>query len=397
MDSRLPRLSMAIPIALLVVLALASVAHATFQGENGKLAFIRYHPDENADLWTVNADGSGLTRLTDNEVFGSDSAYDSSPSWSPNGRKILFERYREMEGASGIFTINPDGSALTQLDDFRGSAAWLPDGRVALSKWEPEAGLYFINADGTGKTRVGPGADGAALSWSPDATRFAYTGWSLAGYEVWVSSTDGSDVRKILQLRLYESPNPIWYPGPRIAFTRRGDGHHFDLWTMNADGTEQVRLTDGETSALVHKWSPDGTRFLFLSDRNAAPGDVFDVFTIAADGTRLMNLTPSSTSTENNADWSPDGRLVAFSGSEEGADGMFTVDTAGRDRARLTTTVGEEHDDHLDWQPLQRSSFRNAAAFCRAQREAVGSRLFSLRYGKARGAGAFGRCVRGEG
>jgi Tol biopolymer transport system component len=219
----------------------------------------------------------------------------------------------------------------------------------------------------------------------------------LAGYEVLVSSIDGSDVRKILQLARYESPNPTWSPGPRIAFTRRGDGQHFDLWTMNPDGTEQVRVTDGKTSALVHRWSPDGTRFLFLSDRNAVPGDVFDVYTIAADGTRLTNLTPSSTSTEINADWSPDGRLVAFSGSEEGADGMFTVDTAGRNRARLTTTVGEEHDDQVDWQPLVRSSFPNAAAFCRVHRAAVGSRLFSARYGNVKGAGAFGRCVNGRG
>ena len=78
---------------------------------------------------------------------------------------------------------------------------------------------------------------------------------------------------------------------------------------------------------------------------NAEPGDVFDLFTIEADGTGLTSLTPESTGSDFNANWSPDGRLVAFTGEEEGLNGLFTVDSAGHGRTRVTSTVAEEHDD----------------------------------------------------
>jgi Tol biopolymer transport system component len=397
LDSRLPRLALAISIAL-SALAFVAPAHATFMGESGKLAFIRYHPDENADLWTVNAAGSGLTRLTDNEVFGGDSAYDTGPSWSPDGRKILFGRHRPIEDASGIFTINPDGSGLTRLDEYMDSFAWLRDGRVAFTKWGPEAGLYTVRADGTGKTRVGPNPDGGGLSWSPDGTRFVYTGWSLDGYSAWVSNMDGTNVRQILQLPRYESPSPTWAPGPRIAFMRHAAAGGWDIYTINPDGTGELRLTDDSATDLNQTWSPDGRRLVFLSDRDSEPGDVFDVFTIAADGTDMRNLTAASTASDTSAVWSPDNRLVAFTGHEEGRSGLFTVDAGGNGRSRVTTTPVDEHDDMLSWQPLTRSSFGNAASFCRAHREAIGRTRFAGRYGqRPKGAGAFGRCVRGTG
>jgi hypothetical protein len=62
----------------------------------------------------------------------------------------------------------------------------------------------------------------------------------------------------------------------------------------------------------------------------------------------------------------------------------------------VTRPARDEHDGHPDWQPLQRSSFHNAAAFCHAHRTALGARLFSVRYGNGKGAGAFGRCVSGR-
>lgn len=392
MDSHPTRLNLAILIAF-SVLVVAAPAHATFPGESGRLAFIRYHPNENSDLWTVNADGSGLTRLTDNEVFGGDSAFDSRPTWSPDGRKILFERHRPIEGASGTFTIDADGSGLTQLDDAVGSPfAWLPDGRVAFAEEGPDAGLYTIRSDGTEKTLVGP-APGGPWSWSPDGTRFVYTRWSLNGLSAYVSSVDGTEVRRILQLGPHESPYPTWAPGPRIAFIRPAAAGGWDLHTIEPDGTGQRRLTDDGATDLDQTWSPDGKRLVFLSDRNSEPGDVFDVFTIAADGTDLRNLTATSTGSDVNAIWSPDSRLVAFTGEEETRAGLFTVDVSGSGRARVTSPAQDEYDGMPGWQPLVRSSFRNAAAFCHAHRAALGPRLFSVRYGSRKDAGAFGRCV----
>ena len=72
----------------------------------------------------MNADGSGVTRLTGND------AVDGSPSWSPDGRRIAFDSTRD--GNREIYVMNADGSGVTRLthnpaDD--GYPAWSPDGR----------------------------------------------------------------------------------------------------------------------------------------------------------------------------------------------------------------------------------------------------------------------------
>ena len=124
-SSRLSRLALAISIAL-IALAFVAPAHATFMGENGKLAFVRYHGNENGDIWTVNADGSGLTRLTNAEALPPDTGGDEDPRWSPDGRKILFEGATPTHlGGNGIYTMNADGSELTRLHD-RGHATGCP-------------------------------------------------------------------------------------------------------------------------------------------------------------------------------------------------------------------------------------------------------------------------------
>jgi Tol biopolymer transport system component len=235
------------------------------------------------------------------------------------------------------------------------------------------------------------------LSWSPDGTEFVYArdDYPLGGISVFVSSMDGADVREILRVGPYQSPSPTWGPGPRIAFLRDVATGGDDIYTIDSDGTRELRLTNDSAIDLEQEWSPDGTKLLFLSDRNREPGDVFDVFTIRADGTGLTNLTAASTTSDTNADWSPDGTRVAFT-TQDASAGLFAVDTSGLRRTRLTRTVGDEHDYQPDWQPLLRSSFRNAEAFCRAHLAAVGPRQFAVRYGKGRKLRhAFRRCVRG--
>ena len=154
---------------------------ALAQSPGGRIAFTSDR-DGNWDIYTMNANGSGVTRLTHN----SDS--DGSPSWSPDGRRIAFRSRRDGDD-SEIYTMNADGSGVARLthnSDYDGSPSWSPDGRriAFTSRMDGDKlDIYTMNADGSGVARLTHNSDfDLSPSWSPDGRRIAF-----------ISDRDGDD------------------------------------------------------------------------------------------------------------------------------------------------------------------------------------------------------------
>jgi Tol biopolymer transport system component len=275
----------------------------------GLIAFTGPH----SVIYTVNPDGSQLTEHANDPI----AIAEYGPTFSPDSSKILFDGYQRgaVNGGANydVYTMNADGSGIQNLttsvaDVASGfsqfNARWSPDGSRIV--YDGDDGLYVMNANGSDQTRIAQGQDG---SWSPDGTRLAFDG---PGANVYAIFPDGSGLRQLTQSPV-ENIFPRWSPdGTQIAFVRGAD-HDYMLSAMNADGTNLTVVadlqTDGNVGAPV--WSPDGTTIALDAFRNGT----YDIYSVKVDGTRFTDLTNDTTADENDPVWSPDGSKLAFSKS----------------------------------------------------------------------------------
>ena len=216
-----------------------------------KIAFTRIDK-----IYVMNADGSGPTNLT-NEL-----AFDSSPAWSPDGSKIAFSR-KLTDSATGefnneIFVMNVDGSGKTRLTDTRFEdefqPSWSPDGtKIVYGRTLGEHQfIYVMNADGSGQVELAKGFDPA---WSPDGSKIAFTRGMVGSSGIWMVNPDGSELAGPAGSGI-DSMLPAWSPdGKKIAFsTRLVFDSNYEVYVMNADGSEPTRLTIHPDRDFVGSW-----------------------------------------------------------------------------------------------------------------------------------------------
>ncbi len=220
-------------------------------------------------VWSIRADGTDRRQLTHmTEPVG-------WPSWSPDGRTIWFyagsRSYR-------IFTLDVAGGVpkawSERFSDFRPSLS--PDGTKLLfdryGATEPANHDLYVRDLGTGaETRLthDPGYDSDGR-WSPDGRKIAFhsdrNGSKAYDTRIYVMRADGSDLRR-LTAREAKSSYPAWSPdGARIVYVLETEVGR-DLWTAPLEGGVEQRLTDHPGSDSDPAWSPDGRRIVFATDR----------------------------------------------------------------------------------------------------------------------------------
>ncbi len=167
-----------------------------------------------------------------------------------------------------------------------------------------------MNADGSGMQMLtsGPGWDGGP-TWSPDGRALAFTRSPTLGgglIDIYVMNADGSEQRRLTRGTRPPGKDPTelaWSPvGDKIAFVSRRDGN-LEIHVINPDGSGQRRLTRNTVGDSHPVWSPDGRRIAFVSNSQ--------VCVMNADGSGQRRLTRNGARNFAPA-WSPDGQRIAF-------------------------------------------------------------------------------------
>lgn len=316
-------------ITLLALALLPAGAYASGGSGDGRIAWSRYTSDFGASqIVTARPDGSHLRVLTN----PSEGTWDVDPKWSPDGRRIVFQR-EFADGGAQIVLMGADGRGERVLElgcedpcvlDL--GPSWTPDGRrIAFTRVigpfdGPNEGarsavMWTARLDGTGIRRLSaPGGDGiydeGGAHWSPDGSyiQFIRVRNETLNNALFRMRPDGSDVRQLTPWEIDAdmadlSPATRGRTKDLVVFeTFFRDGRAENIGTVPAtcttlaDCTKRIRyltsnMPDGPTNSISPAWSPDGSRIAFAEW--TVPGNA-DIYTMDPDGRnrRLVSRGP---------------------------------------------------------------------------------------------------------
>jgi TolB protein len=263
------------------------------------LVFSSTRHSETGDIYLQRVDGSSVTQLT------SDAARDAFPTFSPDGKWIAFSSTRS--GTWQIYRMDLDGREVVQVTSGPLQAihpSFSPDGTrlvyCALGARSQQWELWTVNLLSGERRQVGYGL---FPRWSPDKAndRIAYQRARQRGsrwFSLWTMDLVNGEGRRNTEVAVSSNAaivSPCWSPdGKKLAFTTvvqpaeagTTKGQQ-DVWTVDADGSNKHRLTDGNGSNLTPAWAADN-RVYFISNRGgnesiwSVKANPVDTFTASA-------------------------------------------------------------------------------------------------------------------
>lgn len=309
-------------------------------------------------IYIVNTDGTGLTRLTEKDDW-----WYFVPASSPNGSKIAYTaqnsfhhpyslpRDKQLEN---LYVMNADGTSKTLLVNSSagsiGRHVWSPDSTKIAYEFSND--LFIINADGTDGiqlTNDGGQAHDLKPVWSSNE-KIRFVSVAFNGTEPLEASwkevnVDGTNLKTLFDYDHDIEGFHEWSPDlSKISFLRVNDEFSASLYIMNADGSNQTRLADSPPLSFRDRvWSPDSRKIVFQN------WDDHQIYTIDAASGFFSNLSNDETSGSHPM-WSPDGRQIAFiRGFDDGYAAISVMNADGTDQRQVVRIVHSVVNVPMDW------------------------------------------------
>jgi TolB protein len=246
------------------------------------------------EIWAMDYDGSNQRQVTHFNT----SAGATSPAVSPDGSRLMCTAFAAEDKPARLF--------LYSTDTFRR--------------------LDFVNP---------PGSLVADASFSPDGRQVLFDVAASSDFRIYMAALDGSSARAINSSQSLQV-QPVMNPkNPNlIAFTSGRSGTP-QIYTMNADGGDVTRITNGIGEAYNPAWAPDGGQLAFAWTQGYEPGNL-NIFIINAADHSYVQLTHGVGKNEHPA-WAPDGKHLAFSSARSGHEQIWSMLADGTGLRQLTS------------------------------------------------------------
>jgi Tol biopolymer transport system component len=232
------------------------------------------------DIYVMDADGSNVTRLTD------DPAGEFMPRWSPDGRRIAFVREGDLRAGTyeAVYSMRPDGADIRQISSADGGSDFWP-------------------------------------SWSPDGTQIVFAAIRNEDWGIWAVDADGSDERMLLGgTGAGYVDNPVWSPdGSLIAFVGNLSVDDYSpedaLYVMRPDGTGVTPIADAPGIGVAGDiaWQPVPAPAETVEPTPLIPpmsAEVVDTFAVGPDVRSVVFAEGSVWGATSNNDGSEGGRIL---------------------------------------------------------------------------------------
>jgi len=316
-----------------------------WSSDSKMLVYMQRVSGDNFDIFTYSIESGKITNITNSPAF------DADPSFSPDGRTVVFDSDRD--GNQEIYAVNIDGSGLRRLTfDPAGDnhPAYSPDGTQIIftsGRDNENADVFVMNTDGSNpvnltkwdKTNETAGVG----SWSPDGTGIAFFSDRNGKDDIYVMSAETIRSRVVLAEPDHDLRVPSFSPdGRRIAYSREDPDKSGELRILDLDTKRSTLVKKTELAVTPAAWSPSG-EFLAFHDRVSGNSEIFKVRLDGSDRTRLT----TDPAPDTGPSWSADGSKIVFQsarGEPLGKPQLYVMDEDGSDQRPLTRQKGWETD-----------------------------------------------------